>query len=240
MGRGKRTHSGTVARPQPAAVGRTLDAAYSWTELDKLVPWLSGPDLHSVALPLYQASDGTWAVEVRQPGKHQDETYEPGGDFVVVVFSRSAGWEKGKMVQHQQVFKDVEEKCRRDEHRDFMEARFLPVLYWAMGYGDAYPPHSLKSEAPADLPGLEIDALLASSQALALAEYRRFRKYEARGGGRQLPARLIAGIIERRWNALECAAARGNGLRHLNLLHAERGQTRSIRTTLEQARQSRS
>lgn len=239
MGRGKRLESGNLAGKPRLAPGRTLQQSFGWEELDAHLPWLTGTELHVVTVPIYQSSAGDWAVEGKLPGIHQDQTYLPGGDFVVVVYSKQAGWENGKKVQHQQVFEDVEQKCQTPEHRSFMQAHFLPAFYWAIGFGKAHPPVSLQLKSSLALPGMEIDALLASCQALALAEHRRFRQHEAKGGGRQLPAQLIAGIIEGKWNALECGLARTQGLRHLNFLHKTRGKPLPIAIVLSRGEEAR-
>jgi hypothetical protein len=52
---------------------------------------------------------------------------------------------------------------------------------------------------------------LRAVQALGVAEHRRYARFEGRGGGRYLPARLASGIVDGKWRAGDAKAVQKKG-----------------------------
>jgi hypothetical protein len=200
--------------------------AMDWNELDRTVPWIvpvpSGA-LHTRSLVIYEAK--TSLVRVALPGRHHADTYMPGGDFVVQVDSAGgttlsgASWE-GRQFSHVDLFEDFERKAEFDAA--YMQSRFAPALVQVVAEGED-PVRIAQQLDNSALPGLEVVTSLVASQCLALAEHRRYRRYEPRGG-RCLPARFALGIIFRTWRASSAAGVQRKGAQGLQRLRREAGR----------------
>lgn len=125
-----------------------------------------------------------WSVRVKWPGKHKESS----GDFVVETLSE-ATWDDYHQFTHHDLFKDVEAKYQADP--DYVLNWLIHVLGVVKGTS---APRQL-SVGPSYLPGIHIDALTHSIQALTVCEYRRFPQGDVRGGGRYLPINFMLAIL---------------------------------------------
>lgn len=161
-------------------------------------------------------------VWVARPGRHWNETYAPGGDFVVSVMSSSATtlagevWDEHKFT-HADLFHDFESKVSAQPA--FMRDTFAPALVRVTAEGADAEVLASTLSIP-QLPGLEVSVVLVASQCLALAEHRRYRAYEP-SGGRCMPTRFAIGIIFGIWSASYAANVQKSGARGLNQLRRE-------------------
>ncbi|WZB39689.1 hypothetical protein SEA_CURSIVE_238 [Streptomyces phage Cursive] len=161
-------------------------------ELNNRIPYVTGGMKHILSTSPY---DG---VTLRMPGRHENDTETPGGDFVVEITDDTTSWES-KQFTHQHIFDDFQDKTDLDEDA----AKKLMSLYAKVVMGEdpddmfkyGYP----KSEAWEGT--VKVDTLLAALQCLAVAEHRRYARYEAKMGGRFLPARFTTGIVYGLWTA---------------------------------------
>lgn len=145
------------------------------------------------------------AVTLYFPGRHALDTDPIGGDFVVTVDDEDLGWIKHQFT-HNDIFGDLQKKVEFDEK----ETRILMDSYLAIVKGadpNALPVHFY----PVDMPGLNPVTFLYAVQCLAVAEHRRYAKFEPKGGGRYLPVRFAAGIVAGVWDATDCANMQRKG-----------------------------
>lgn len=185
-------------------------------ELHAFLPYVTQGDLHTDEYLIYDN------VRVKFPGRHAMDTVPPGGDFVVEVNCDNAGW-NWKQFTHGDIFKDVELKTTYNSN--FMQSWFAPNLCQIV-LGESIP------TVPADegkLPGVRTATLLEASQALAVAEHRRYHQYEANGGGRFLPVRFTLGIIFGYWTATEAAKVQRRGAHGLRELTKEFGNPPTVK-----------
>jgi hypothetical protein len=198
-----------------------------WTSLDSLIPWVSYRQGDVMgARSTVVAVTGSWGIEVGQPGVHWDQTYEPGGDYVIRVTSRATGWRRHAFT-HVDLFEDIEAKRRADEA--FTTQALMPALIGVIAEGR--DPDAAPIDDASPVSGLEPRALLVASQCLALCEHRRFRDYEP-AGGRCLPARYAVGIAWGHWSAARAAAVVRSGLRGLYRLRRDLGREPTFRDVL--------
>lgn len=194
--------------------------------LHQHIPYVTGGKVkkHSQTLPL--ETSGKWAVRVRQPGKYWEKSTPPGGDMVVEVSCNTAGW-KWKQFRHDHLFKDIELKL--EDYGKFMRDEFAPALARVV-YSKTDPRlELLGSIVPVEVPGLSPEATLFASQALALAEHRRYKRFESRGGGRLLPARFAVGVIFKTWPSEAAAGVMYQGLPGLESLIAQYGKPPTLK-----------
>lgn len=172
-------------------------------DLNTHIPFVTEGKLHSQVSSIIVNSD--FAVQVMQPGKYKDKTEIPGGDFVVVVTCKDAKWKSFKF-KHDHLFDDIELKTAT--FPTFMQEEFAPALADVI-YNKENP--SVYRFKNVEVPGLHPQALLYASQALALAEHRRYSRFEATGGGRFLPARFALGIIYGHWTSQDAKLVQYTG-----------------------------
>jgi hypothetical protein len=196
-----------------------------WDALEGTIPYVPNPAgeaLHTQDTVVLQQSDKI--VRVAQPGKYSEKT--KGGDFLVQVSDPSArtlagsSW-WGHWFTHVDLFKDFEEKRRVSP--DYMRRDFAPALVQVTAEG-ADPEKAGRALPSSSLPGLTPTVALVASQTLALAEMRRYSKYEPKGG-RCLPTRFALGIIFSIWAAADAADVQKGGIRGLWALHLRAART---------------
>lgn len=134
-------------------------------------------------------------VKLSFPGRHQLDTEPRGGDFVVIVTCKSIGWNHHSFT-HQDIFNDIQAKYDIDP----VEADRLVTEYAKVVHG-ADPDEFPKRYVDGWDKTLDQTILLRAAQCLAVAEHRRYKKFESKGGGRFLPVRFITGIVEGLWTA---------------------------------------
>lgn len=179
-------------------------------ELNNLIPFAPKGEKHSTVTVCYPG------VVVKGPGK-----YGP-SDFVVEVTDDAIGW-KDKQFTHVDLFNDIQVKTNTDS--DFMQDKFAEQLAGTI-MGNYDPDSDFNPCADVTLVphlGLRYSTLLQCSQALAVAEHRRYARYEANGGGRFLPARFAIGIIYKYWTAEDAAAVQKSGMPGLKMLLKAKG-----------------
>jgi hypothetical protein len=186
----------------------------TFDELNLYVPYVTPKDGHKLHALKTKVCEN---VRVGQPGKYWDRTVPLGGDAVVEVNDAAAGW-KWKKFRHDHLFVDLEVKAQEDV--DWMQKIFAPALVQVV-FGAS--PDALYDQADPGLPGVNASTLLAASQALALAEHRRYARMEAAGGGRFLPVRFAMGIVFEIWPASEATRVMYQGLPGLHSLEARFG-----------------
>jgi hypothetical protein len=144
-------------------------------------------------------------VTLAMPGRHGNETTPKHGDFVVMVEDPMLTYggrdPKGEhQFKHDDIFKDVE---RRREHS--IMTFYLEVIQG----GD---PTQFLYTASQNVAGcIAPSTFMCAAQCLAVAEHRRYAKYEPQFGGRFLPFRFAAGIDEGLWSAEAAIAVQKKG-----------------------------
>ena len=181
-------------------------------ELHHKIPHTLGEKLHVVTMKPYAN------VELAMPGRHQKDTPIPGGDFVVRATCSNVGW-KNHPFTHVDIFDDVEAKheANPDATKDFMFAYAQVVL--------GRDPNDLRGEAFLHelTTGVLPITFLYAGQCLAVAEHRRYSRFESKGGGRFLPLRFAMGISEGLWTAADCKEQQRRGRPGLDHLIAQSG-----------------
>ena len=128
------------------------------------------------------------------PGRHAKDTVPKGGDFVVMI-TDPAFKLKEHQFSHDDIFKDVELR-----HADSNEATsgFMKNYLEIVAYEEDVE-NCVFWPTPAGC--IDTMTFFAAAQALAVAEHRRYARYEKQFGGRYLPFRAAAGIAEGLWDA---------------------------------------
>jgi hypothetical protein len=159
-------------------------------ELNNSIPYVVGGKKHILSMQPYEG------VTLRMPGRHENDTEKPGGDFVVEITDDTTSWES-KQFTHQHIFDDFQDKADLNEGaaKDLMQHYARVVL-------EGVDVDRLIVFTPEEWRGtVNTTTLLAALQCLAVAEHRRYARYEAKMGGRFLPARFAAGIVYGHWTA---------------------------------------
>lgn len=149
-------------------------------------------------------------ITLAMPGRHAKDTDPIGGDFVVMVTDPIY-----TVVDHQfthtDIFKDVQARFPNDE----IMRPYLEVIQGADP--TAYP------NLPAPPRIMHPFTFLYAVQCLAVAEHRRYAKYESKFGGRYLPFRFAAGIAEGLWTAADAANLQRRGRPGVEILEKTHG-----------------
>ena len=157
-------------------------------ELNKTIPYVVGGQKHILSMEPY---DG---VTLRMPGRHEKDTEILGGDFVEIT-DDTTSWES-RQFTHQHIFDDFQDKADLDVER----AEELMGIYAKVVFGDDPEDYRIPT-GPAWDGTVNPERLMSALQCLAVAEHRRYARYEAKMGGRFLPARFTAGIVYGLWTA---------------------------------------
>lgn len=186
-----------------------------FTELDKLIPHTLGEVLHTVSMNPYPN------IHLAMPGRHQKDTPTPGGDFVVRATDAKVKWTEHPFT-HVDIFNDVEKKHKAQPEltKNFMHAYAQVVL--------GRDPEDFKEDSDiqtlaATNTGVNPMTFLYAGQCLAVAEHRRYARFESKGGGRFLPLRFAMGISEGLWTAKDCKDQQRRGRPGLDHLTAQHG-----------------
>lgn len=185
-----------------------------------LIPYETEGEKHSNTLNVYKN------VRVKYPGTHAMDTTPVGGDFVVEVFCHLASW-NWKQFTHTDIFNDIQLKT--DFAPDWMREWFAPRLAQVVDGTSIPMVFPVKR-----MPGVEVSTLLEASQCLAIAEHRRYHKYEAGGGGRYLPLRFTMGIIYGHWNASDASRVQRRGIHGYRQLTKEFGNPPTVRKLIKE------
>lgn len=159
----------------------------NFKELHETIPYAKGGKLKALTMEPY---DG---VILAMPGRHWKDTVPIGGDFVVMIDTPVL---KKHQFKHDDIFDDFEAKKQSSPEciERFTES-YLDIIVGAdpTKYdGDFEGMHNS---------GINPYLFLRAVQCLAVAEHRRYAKFEAQFGGRYLPYRFAAGIVAGEWSA---------------------------------------
>lgn len=154
-------------------------------------------------------------IVIAMPGRHWEDTEPKGGDFVVMVsdpvFPRA-----DHQFKHSDIFVDVMTK-RDDKDISFFMNAYLSVV------ADGDDPLGYFPGDNHTLPGMEFRTFMCAAQCLAVAEHRRYARFEKQYGGRFLPFRFAAGIAEGLWTATDAAAMERRGRPGVEILERKHG-----------------
>lgn len=203
--------------PEAEAEGKT-----SFCGRHASIPWLSEGELHSKHKEIERGLG--WAIEISQPGKYasrpsffyRDKHPTGGGDFVVLVTQdkvegshKFKSWQKYP-VAHHEVFRDFKDKM--EQNPQFVINALAPALAAVTARGDCPLQAAAKLPPRKNLPGLQPEAFLVTSQLISIAEHRRFAHLEAKlGTGRLLATRMILGMCEGWWSEEDIEKAQKSG-----------------------------
>ena len=165
-------------------------------KLNEMIPYVKGGKQKILSMYPYNA------ITLRMPGRHAGDTEPVGGDFVVCVDDESMDWIEHQFT-HTDLFNDLESK-KSIEGLNFMED-YLRVVR------DGVDPEKIETSKYEYMNGVHPQTFLYAVQCLAVAEHRRYAKYEAKFGGRFLPFRFAAGIVEGLWTATDAADKQKRG-----------------------------
>ncbi len=153
-------------------------------------------------------------ITLAMPGRHALDTVPVGGDFVVMVTDPIY-----KTVDHQfthtDIFKDVEARRLSSAIKlDDVMISYLDIIR-----GEEVPDWMGDHGSPTMSPTTFLHAV----QCLAVAEHRRYAKYEPKFGGRYLPFRFAMGIAEGLWTAADAANLQRRGRPGVEMLEKLHG-----------------
>jgi hypothetical protein len=153
-------------------------------------------------------------ITLAMPGRHAQDTVPIGGDFVVMVTDPIYPVTDHQFT-HTDIFKDMELKQGKNG--------FLMIDYLKIVKDGQDPVDFTVEDAPGFMPGLHPKTFLYAVQCLAVAEHRRYAKYESKFGGRFLPFRFAAGIAEGLWTAADAANLQRKGRPGVEMLEKQKG-----------------
>ena len=185
--------------------------------LHETIPFVYSGKKHLLS---YQPYNG---ITLRMPGRHAEDTPQIGGDFVVCVDDENLGW-LAHQFTHDDIFADMENKMSEDgQSTEALMTQYAKVVFGA-------DPNEFKWEHRGEFKdSLHPQTFLYAVQCLAVAEHRRYEKFESKGGGRYLPARFTAGIVEGKWTAADCKAVQRRGRPGVEMLERLNGKPTSLK-----------
>lgn len=191
-------------------------------KLNETIPYVLGGKQKVLTMQPYRN------ITLAMPGRHAKDTVPEGGDFVVMVSQPPTttfdyavwrpDWENHQFT-HTDIFKDLQVKTNHPSIGDWNAGeQFIAAYYDVIKGAD---PMEFSFEASA--PGIYPRVLLYAVQCLAVAEYRRYGQHEAAFGGRYLPFRFSAGIVERLWTDTDAAEKQRYGRQGVQQLERNYG-----------------
>lgn len=183
----------------------------NFDELNEMIPYAKGGKEKILRMNPYPN------IILALPGRHQNDTVPVGGDFVVMVTDPLFNTAEHQFT-HTDIFKDVETRLWSSSSYD----RDICKMYLAVIQGadpddiDCQEEWKLSSQ-------INRKTFLHAVQCLAVAEHRRYAKYEKQFGGRYLPFRFAAGINEMLWSAADAANLQKKGRPGVEMLEKQNG-----------------
>ncbi len=156
-------------------------------------------------------------ITLGMPGRHAGDTVPKGADFVVMVTDRNVGW-RAHQFNHADIFRDLS-----------MRSATLPLAAVDVmsGYLDVVTggdPDKYVFNIHPGVDGLLNErTFLRAVQCLAIAEHRRYAEHEEKFGGRYLPFRFAAGIVEGLWTVSEAQSKESRGRVGVEWLEKDNG-----------------
>jgi len=177
-------------------------------KLHEMIPYVTGGKVKILTMQPYNA------VTLAMPGRHAKDTDPVGGDFVVMVDDDTMDW-KMHQFTHTDLFLDLQKKA------DFspLDAGVLMESYLFIVSKGGDPE---KISLP-HLPGVHPKTFMYAVQCLAVAEHRRYARFENKFGGRYLPFRFGAGIVEGLWDATAATGMQKRGRPGVEILEKVNG-----------------
>lgn len=178
--------------------------------LNQMIPYVTGGKQKILSMQPYNA------ITLRLPGRHAGDTEPVGGDFVVCVDDEGLDWIAHQFT-HTDLFNDLQVKYDALPGKSMILTEdYLSVVF------DGHDPERMGWE-DSGMPGLHPKTFLYAVQCLAVAEHRRYARYEAKFGGRYLPFRFGAGIVEGLWTAAQAADKQKRGRPGVEWLEKDHG-----------------
>jgi len=187
-------------------------------KLNDMIPYVLGGKQKVLAMHPYNA------ITLAMPGRHAKDTLPKGGDFVVMVDDDRMDWTRHQFT-HTDLFQDLDRKTNvgPDDGSAYMHNepfRFMEQYLYVIKGAD---PEKVDTDPFVKFPGLHPQTFLYAVQCLAVAEHRRYAIHEVKFGGRYLPFRFGAGIVEGLWTAADAAERQKRGRPGVEWLERERG-----------------
>lgn len=180
-------------------------------KLHEVIPYAVGGKAKILKMSPYNG------ITLAMPGRHSADTTPVGGDFVVMVDDENMDWVAHQFT-HTDIFLDIELKKETDpDEAEFLMRRYADVVC----NGD--DPEKMDVAEGHTLGGIHPKTFLYAVQALAVAEHRRYAKYENKYGGRYLPLRFSAGITEGLWKATDAIEKQRMGRPGVEWLEKDKG-----------------
>ena len=170
-------------------------------KMHEMIPYARGGKNKILTMHPYNA------ITLAMPGRHAEDTTPVGGDFVVMVDSDAYDWTAHQFT-HTDLFVDLAEKAQYYQHHaELLMEAYLKVVR------DGIDPEKVifPDKFLFDYAGLHPDTFLYAVQCLAIAEHRRYAHFESKWGGRYLPFRFGAGIVEGLWTVTDAAERQKRG-----------------------------
>lgn len=168
-------------------------------KLNDMLPYVQGGKQKILSYQPYNA------ITLRFPGRHALDTNPIGGDFVVCVDDEVMDWTAHQFT-HTDLFMDLSVKAAELPGKaNILMEHYLEIVF------NGFDPEKAVVEHLEGLPGIHPQTFLYAVQCLAVAEHRRYAKFEPQFGGRYLPFRFGAGIVEGLWTAGQAAEKQRRG-----------------------------
>lgn len=168
-------------------------------KLNDMLPYVQGGKQKILSYQPYNA------ITLRFPGRHALDTNPIGGDFVVCVDDEVMDWTAHQFT-HTDLFMDLSVKAAELPGKaNILMEHYLEIVF------NGFDPEKAVIEHLEGLPGIHPQTFLYAVQCLAVAEHRRYAKFEPQFGGRYLPFRFGAGIVEGLWTAGQAAEKQRRG-----------------------------
>lgn len=181
-----------------------------FTELHETVPYAKGGKEKVLKFSPYPN------ITLAMPGRHALDTVPVGGDFVVMVNDDKLSPNPEHQFTHTDIFKDVESRQLSSSIKlDDVMSAYFQILTLNADIPDWMGDHGITAMSPT--------TFLQAVQCLAVAEHRRYAKFESRFGGRYLPFRFAAGIAEGLWSAADAANLQRKGRPGVEMLEKKNG-----------------
>ena len=178
-------------------------------ELNDMTPYVLGGKQKVLTMSPYTN------ITLAMPCRHAADTTPKGGDFVVMVTGNN--WNKHQFT-HTDLFQDLELKKTTmpepERATKLMESYLTIVKGGDVDLSENLNPWGI---------GLTQATFLYAVQCLAVAEHRRYAVHEAKWGGRYLPFRFGAGIVEGLWTAADAADKQKRGRPGVEWLERDHG-----------------
>lgn len=168
-----------------------------FNKLNEMIPYVTGGKSKILTMSPYNA------ITLRMPGRHAKDTIPLGGDFVVCVDDEELDWVEHQFT-HADIFNDLENKTNGGPYLHWEPFRLMEHYLSVVQQGA--DPEKIDTETLELMPGLHPQTFLYAVQCLSVAEHRRYAQHEAKFGGRYLPFRASAGIVEGLWSAEEATS----------------------------------